>query len=387
MTNSFKDLLINDRNPGHVFIAGYSSQTGLAVMAMHKSLDGGDNWETFTLPGTASGGAEATSALAVAVDPANDRTVYLGGSIDSAGALFKSLDGGTTWTKLAAGVFVDPILDLAVDPSSPARVYAGTEGGFFRSENGGAAWTKTADPPAACIHLDPAAPSSLTVAGSRGVYSSENRGQDWTDLNATLPVKNVLTLGVNPASKTLFAGTNGGGVFRFRQTSRFVLSLSATTGGTTDPAPGNHDYAAGTSVTVAALPDPHFEFTGWTGSVTGADNPLVLVMDSEKSLTASFLRTIYPPLEAAGVKVLNRGVISSEYINILTWKPNPDNAGVRVIRVYRDAPGPRALLAELDPAIVEFRQRGVAKDAVYAYTLAAVDAAGREGRPATVTIR
>jgi hypothetical protein len=182
-------------------------------------------------------------------------------------------------------------------------------------------------------------------------------------------------------------GTNGGGVFRYRQSSRFVLSLSATTGGTTDPAPGNHDYAAGSSVAVTALPDPHFEFTGWTGSATGTVNPLALVMDSEKSLTASFLRTIYPPLDATGVKALNRGVLSAEYINTLTWRPNPDNADIRAVRVYRDAPGPRTLLAELPPETAEFKQRGVAKDVVYIYALAAVDASGREGREATVTIR
>jgi photosystem II stability/assembly factor-like uncharacterized protein len=384
LTQSFKDLLLNDRNPNHVFIAGYAILSGIQVMAMHVSLDGGDTWDTYSLLETASGGSVPSTALAVAFDPANDRTVYLGGSIDAAGALFKSLDGGTSWTKIAAGAFADPVLDLAVDPSLPNRLFAGTEGGLFLSENGGAAWTRLTASPAGCIYLDPAATSSITIAGSKGVYASADRGGTWTDLNATLPVRNVLTLGVNPATKTIFAGTNGGGVFRYRQSSRFVLSLSATTGGTTDPAPGNHEYAQGTPVTVTALPEAHHEFTGWTGSATGTTNPLLLVMDSEKSLTAAFQRVIYPVLDPAGVKALNRGVLSAEYINTLTWRPNPDNADVRAVRVYLASPGPRALLAELPPSTTEFRQRRVAKDTVYVYMLIAVDAAGRE---ATVTIR
>ena len=387
MTQSFKDLLINDRNPNHLFIAGYTNLSGAQIMALHKSLDGGTTWDTYSLPESASGGSVPSAALAVAFDPANDRTIYLGGSIDTDGALYKSLDGGTSWTRLAAAVFADPVLDLAVDPALATRIYAGSEGGLFRSENGGASWTRLAETPAACIYIDPAAPSSLTIAGSRGVYASANRGQDWTDLNATLPVRNVLTLGVNPTTKTLFAGTNGGGVFRYRQSSRFVLSLSATSGGTTDPPPGNHDYATGSTVAVTALPDSHFEFTGWTGSATGTANPLVLVMDSDKSLTASFLRTIYPPLNASGVKLLNRGVISAEYINALTWQSNPDNADIRAVRVYLASPGPRALLAELEPSTTEYRQRRVAKDTVYVYELVFVDKAGREGREAVVTIR
>lgn len=387
MTQSFKDLLLNERNLNHLFIAGYTNLNGVQVMALHKTSDGGTTWETCSLPDTGGSASALSAALAVAIDPANDKTIYLGGTVNAAGVLYKSLDGGTRWIKLAAGIFADPIQDLAVDPAASTRVYAGTNGGLFRSENGGATWTKLTDFPVTCISIDPAATSSLTIAGEDGVSTSSNGGQDWTDLNATLPVRNVLTLGVNPTTKTLFVGTNGGGVFRYRQSSRFVLSLSATTGGTTDPAPGNHDYAMGTSVSVRAVPDPYCEFTGWTGSATGTANPLILTMDSDKSLTAGFLRTIFPPLNASGVKKLNRGVISAEYINVLTWQPNPDNADIRAVRVYLTGPGPRSLLAELVPSTTEYQQRHVEKDTVYTYALVDVDKTGREGREATVSIR
>jgi len=387
MTQSFKDLLLNERNPNHLFIAGYANVSGIQVMAMHKTLDGGTTWDTFSVPDSAAGDSVLTAALAVAIDPANDRTIYLGGTINSAGALYKSLDGGTSWTKLGAGVFADPILDLAVDPSTPATVYAGTDGGLFRSENGGATWTKLADTPAACIYIDPVATSSLTIAGKEGVYVSSNRGQDWTDLNPTLPVRNVLTLGVNPATKTLFAGTNGGGVFRYRQSNRYVLSLSATSGGTTDPAPGNHDYSTGSSVSIRAVPDLHFAFTGWTGSATGTVNPLTVLMDSDKSLTAGFVRIIYPPLNAAGVKKLNRGAISAEYINVLSWQSNPDNADIRAYRIYLTEEGTRRLLAEVEASTNEYRQRRVEKDKTYTYGLLAVDKAGLEGEEATIVVR
>lgn len=387
LTKSFKDLLLNERNPNHLFIAGYTSVSGVQVMAMHKTLDAGTTWDTYLVSDSAVAGSTPAAALAVAIDPANDRTVYLGGTVNSAGALYKSLDGGTSWTKLAAGIFADPIQDLAVDPAVAATIYAGTNGGLFRSENGGATWTKLADTPVTCIYIDPVATSSITVAGTDGVYASANRGLDWTDLNATLPVRNVLSLGVSPTTKTLFVGTNGGGVFRYRQSSRFVLSLSATTGGTTDPAPGNHSYDMNSSVSVTALPDPNFEFTGWTGSATGTVNPLTVLMDSDKSLAAGFIRNIYPPLDATGVKKINRGVISAEYINVLSWRANPANVDIRTYRIYLAEGGTRRFLAELDSSILEFRQRGVEKDKTYTYALLAVDKTGREGQEATITVR
>lgn len=387
LTKSFKDLLLNERNPNHLFIAGYTSVSGVQVMAMHKTLDGGTTWDTFSVLDSAVVGSTLTAALAVAIDPANDRTIYLGGTVNSAGALYKSLDGGTSWAKLAAGIFADPIQDLAVDPAAAATIYAGTNGGLFRSENGGATWTKLADTPVTCIYIDPVATSSITVAGTDGVYASANRGLDWTDLNATLPVRNVLSLGVSPTTKTLFVGTNGGGVFRYRQSSRFVLSLSATTGGTTDPAPGNHSYAMNSSVAVTALPDPNFAFTGWTGSATGTVNPLTVLMDSDKSLAAGFIRSIYPPLDATGVKKINRGVISAEYINVLSWRDNPANVDIRTYRIYLAEEGTRRFLAELDSSVLEFRQRGVEKDKTYTYALLAVDKTGREGQEAAITVR
>jgi hypothetical protein len=387
ITKSCRDLLLNPRNTDHLFVGGYADLSGTQLLAMHKSLDGGTTWETYTILDSAAADSVQTIGYAVAVDPGNDRTIYLGGGISGTGALYKSLDGGTTWTKLAAGTFADPILDLAVDPALPTTIYAGTAGGLFRSETAGASWIRLAEFAAGCIYIDPARTSSLTVAGADGVYASADRGSNWTDLNATLPVRNVLTLGVAPTSGTLYVGTNGGGVFRYRQTASYLLSLSATTGGTTDPVPGNHAYDRNSSVVVTALPDGHFAFTGWTGSLSGTANPLTVRMDSDKSLTASFERIIYPPLAAAGVKEVNRGVISAEYINFLTWQDNPDNADVRAYRVYLEEGTGPTLLAELDASILEFKQRGVGKDTTYVYEILAVDKTGREGQAAIVTVR
>ena len=68
----------------------------------------------------------------------------------------------------------------------------------------------------------------------------------------------------------------------------YALTISKTTGGTTDPAPGSHTYNNGTEVTITAIPDSGYEFSGWSGDATGTTNPIMITMDSEKSIKANF---------------------------------------------------------------------------------------------------
>ncbi|MBA7623253.1 hypothetical protein ES703_30647 [subsurface metagenome] len=70
-----------------------------------------------------------------------------------------------------------------------------------------------------------------------------------------------------------------------------TLTLSAETGGTTDPVPGSHTYDVGTEVSLTAIPDSDYRFTGWTGDVPGGlENvvPLTITVDSDKLIAANF---------------------------------------------------------------------------------------------------
>jgi len=73
--------------------------------------------------------------------------------------------------------------------------------------------------------------------------------------------------------------------------TQYTLTLATGTGGTTDPAPGAHQYNSGTEVAVSATPETGYTFAGWTGDVAEGhenDNPFTVTMDSNKTLTASF---------------------------------------------------------------------------------------------------
>ncbi len=69
--------------------------------------------------------------------------------------------------------------------------------------------------------------------------------------------------------------------------NEYTLTIQAENG-SVQAQPNQNTYLHGTTVTLTALPADGYRFEEWSGSTTGTLNPLVLVMDSDKSLTAHF---------------------------------------------------------------------------------------------------
>lgn len=124
---------------------------------VYKSTDGGKNWKK-TL-----GDNEWVGATEIVMDPRNPdrlfaatwqrhRTVaaYMGGGPGS--GLYRSDDGGETWTELTNGIPKSwkGKTGLAISPHDPDVLYAALEldrrtGGLFRSDDGGNSWKKQSD--------------------------------------------------------------------------------------------------------------------------------------------------------------------------------------------------------------------------------------------------
>jgi photosystem II stability/assembly factor-like uncharacterized protein len=121
---------------------------------VYKTADAGKTWKSVLTIG------ENTGVSDLAMDPRNPDTLYaaayqrrrhvwtlIDGGPES--ALYKSTDGGATWTKLENGLPKEDLgrIGLAVSPVNPDVVYAVVEaangaGGFFRSTDRGASWEK-----------------------------------------------------------------------------------------------------------------------------------------------------------------------------------------------------------------------------------------------------
>jgi len=187
---------------------------------VYRSTDGGATWTA------ASAGLMGVSVSAVAIDPSAPNQVYVG---TGRGFAYSS-DGGLSWQRqistpissnnLAPLLEVASVNALSVDPVHPAIVYAGTRSGVYKSLDAGRHWlapgtgmvTSASGPYIYAVQPDPITPSILYAASSaRGIYMSTNSATNWTHINTGLKSLLVYRLAIDPLSPTnLFAATAAG---------------------------------------------------------------------------------------------------------------------------------------------------------------------------------
>src|SRR5207249_2489162 len=92
-----------------------------------------------------SHGPEGGSILALAIDPTTPSTLY---AATRSGGVFKSTDGGGSWTDVNMGLTNLDVHAVAVDPTNGNVVYAGVTPhsfpgatGIFKSTDGGGSWS------------------------------------------------------------------------------------------------------------------------------------------------------------------------------------------------------------------------------------------------------
>lgn len=83
--------------------------------------------------------------LAVTIDPANPQVAYIAHTRANTG-LYKTTDGGVSWTSLGFGKL--GCWDVAIDPANTSHVFAATSAGVYTSTDGGTAWASTVGIPA-----------------------------------------------------------------------------------------------------------------------------------------------------------------------------------------------------------------------------------------------
>jgi photosystem II stability/assembly factor-like uncharacterized protein len=141
-----------------------------------------------------------------------DNVLFAGAGQPGKSGIFKTLDGGNTWTQVESG----ECISLGID--STGTLYAGMYSAIYRSTDGGDTWNPMLFPFNIAntsfwdIKIDSNGGIYLAGAGT-GVYKSANAGITWEKLSTGLNNLDLRSLAIN-ASGHLFAGTWGGGVFR-----------------------------------------------------------------------------------------------------------------------------------------------------------------------------
>jgi photosystem II stability/assembly factor-like uncharacterized protein len=199
---------------------------------LFKSIDSGGSWRVR---------GSVTLVTFVAVDPTNSSTIYAA----TERGVFKSTDGGENWTgkpnridapigprtervilrEADSGLAENYVWALAIDPRTPATLYAVTFDGVYKSTDAARRWNKLDTVPpdnygGGIIKIDPVNPSTiyLAYAGNSGpsILKSTDGGQNWNKLNNTSGiVANTLVIDpINPSTLYALSSERDGNVLK-----------------------------------------------------------------------------------------------------------------------------------------------------------------------------
>jgi photosystem II stability/assembly factor-like uncharacterized protein len=234
-------IAVDPLNSGTVYLgtAGVKQPREARLL---KSADGGRTW----ISSDAGLPAERQHVSRVVIAPSNPRTLYLvsnrGGtehpnSYSIREFVYRSADGGASWADASAGLPDPASWAIAVDPTNEKVLYAGLGpfGGdvrIYKSVDGGASWAPSGAGlpgpiwPGASLFIhtlavDPTNPQTVYAGTIRGVYRSVDGGASWTEFSAGLEAQNGYPPSVNhlvldPANQTMYAAVSGGSVYAIR---------------------------------------------------------------------------------------------------------------------------------------------------------------------------
>lgn len=158
---------------------------------------------------------EGESVSALAADLVNPDTVYVGTSVEARpwrGHIYRSADGGGTWSAADAGLQSKPLSYLAVDPSNGAELWASTFDGLFTSHDAGASWIEVRWNKASLGGyrpvMDPIYPTPMYVLQPRlNLLKSTDRGTTWSSATKGLPTEQrdgqILSIAIDPTAQNV----------------------------------------------------------------------------------------------------------------------------------------------------------------------------------------
>jgi photosystem II stability/assembly factor-like uncharacterized protein len=228
-TRQISRIRVDPKNPDIVYVAAQGHVWAPnADRGVFRSRDGGKTWQKILFRSDKAGACD------LIIDPTNPTVLYAGfwdvyrkpWTLESGGpgsGIFKSTDGGDTWTEITRNPGLPRgtigIVGITVSPANPERLWAIVEaedGGVFRSDNGGRSWTKTNEQRNlrqrawyySRIYADPKNADEVYVLNT-GFYRSSDGGRTFTGIG--VPHGDNHDLWIAPEDPNRMIESNDGG--------------------------------------------------------------------------------------------------------------------------------------------------------------------------------
>lgn len=160
--NSYSNALVIDPGNGNIILAGGSNE-------LFRSSDGGTSWTSTAIHDEVKClGVDTTTHAFYAVTNPNVGTAKV----------YKSLDSGTTWIDSSVGLH-GYLTSLVVAGADSRILYALSSSGVYRSINGGTDWSSVSNMVFSLIAVDPADSNTIYASDSFALYKSSDGGANW----------------------------------------------------------------------------------------------------------------------------------------------------------------------------------------------------------------
>ena len=346
ITGDVEVILSHPARPSTLFAVLHTNE-------LSKSEDGGATWKLTA--GLVAAGHFGPIISSIIGDPNHADTVYL--TTDQ--GLFRTVDGGATWTLLSQSLDVSESSVLAIDPTRSASLYLSRSGsGLYRSTDGGASWTlsRTGLPQSSIgsIAIDPLHAATLFASTPDGVFTSEDSGSTWMTSSAGIRGASIWSVAIDPTQSSIaYAGTDHG-LFRTRNGAR-SWDVSGLTGHVVydiavNPSEPSTLFAATDSFVFKSVDSGATWLAANVGfassSFFGGDSVVSLAMDPKTATTlyASTPDGLYKSTDNGGswLKTILRDEIFA--LTIDPSSPSVIYAGTDADYTYGGAPGTLDLL-------------------------------------------
>jgi photosystem II stability/assembly factor-like uncharacterized protein len=227
-------VVIHPRDPNRVFVAAMGQMYGAEgneERGVFRTTDGGSTWEKVLYVD------RLTGAVDLSMDPENPNRMFASmwqvyrtpWALESGGpgsGLYRTTDGGGTWTRLEKGLPAGHMgkIGVAVSPAEPKRVYAVIEAveherGMYRSNDGGDTWTHVSSDhelvqrPWYYMHVtaDPKDPD-LVYVPSLFLMKSGDGGSTWEPVPQYHPDNHALWIDPNDPKRMINANDGGANI-------------------------------------------------------------------------------------------------------------------------------------------------------------------------------